>query len=256
MKLVIGIPTAGKPTDPFLKSLKTLRLPAMVESVENKTATGNFVPAQRELLAAFAQERFADFLLMVDDDMVIPEDAIERLLRPFSDPNVGIVGALCYSRDGLRPMAVVDWDSNDTTGAAIPAFDEGTPTEVAGVGFGLAVVRVQAYAAFAQPLFPVHIYVEKSCARVRVCNEDFLFCKRLRENGWKVLLHPGVRCGHYDRDTGQIYPIEWEAAEETGHRRMMVRNADGSIGRPPFDASVGRAQETHVRADVEYILAD
>ena len=256
MKLVIGIPTAGNPAKPFVESLAALDLPSNVTSIENKTATGNFVPAQRELLAEFALERSADFLLMVDDDMVIPPDALERLLLPFSDPVVGIVGALCYSRDGLRPMAVADWDSGDTTGAAIPAFDDRTPTPVDGIGFGLAMVRVAAFRAMSRPFFAAQVYVERAKSRVRICNEDFLFCKRLREDGWAVVLHPGVRCGHYDRDSQKTYPLLWEKPHETNFRRMLVQNADGSIGKVPFDVSVPRAFEKHERADLEYILAD
>ncbi|GAC1655451.1 MAG: hypothetical protein NVS9B12_06560 [Vulcanimicrobiaceae bacterium] len=256
MKLVIGVPTAGNPAEPFVASLRNLRLPEAVNALENKTATGNFVPAQRELLAEFAVQAGADYLVMVDDDMIVPPDAIGQLLEPFADRNVGIVGALCYSRDGLRPMAVVDWDAADTTGAAIPAFDDRTPTQVDGIGFGLAMVRVEALARLDRPLFPAHIYIERALARVRICNEDFLFCKRLREAGWKVMLHPAVRCGHYDRASGKSYPLEWETPQETNHRRMVAGKTDGTVGKVPFDSSVPRAAESHLRADVEYILAD
>lgn len=256
MKLVIGIPTGGRPAEPFLKSLRGLELPPSVTAVENKTATGNFVPAQRELLAQFALQRGAEFLLMVDDDMVIPSDAVGKLLEPFGDPRVGIVGALCYSRDGIRPMAVDAWDAGDTTGAAIPAFDDRTPTAVDGIGFGLAVVRTAAFAQMSRPYFPAQIFIENATSRVRVCNEDFLFCKRLRETGWSVMLHPGVRCGHYDRESGQTFPLEWEKPTDTNYRRMMVRNPDGSIGKRPFDSALGRATERHERADIEYIQVE
>ncbi len=256
MKLVVGIPTAGQPARPFLESFKTLELPAAITAIENKTVSGNFVPAQRELLAEFALERSADLLMMVDDDMVMPADAISRLIESFADSRVGIVGALYYSRDGLRPMAVVDWDPNDTTGAAIPAFDDRTPAPVDGVGFGLVIVRIAALASLSRPFFPAHVYMERALGRVRVCNEDFLFCKRLRDAGWSVLLHPGVRCGHYDRASERTYPLVWESARETNQRRMIAGKTDGTVGKVPFDATVPRAPETHECADLEYILTD
>lgn len=256
MKLLLGIPTAGSPAQPFVQSLQQLQLPPAITAIEHKTVTGNFVPAQRELLAGYALHRNADFLLMTDDDMVVPSDAVAKMLEPFADPAVGIVGALCYSRDGIRPMAVDGWDANDTTGAAIPAFDDRTPTEVDGVGFGLAMIRCKTFGNMTHPFFPVHIFIEQALGRVRVCDEDFLFCRRLKDDGWKVLLHPGVRCGHYDRRSGQVFPLEWEDAAETNVRRMLVRDADGTIAKRAFDPALGRSSETHVRADVEYVIVD
>ncbi|MDQ6930895.1 MAG: glycosyltransferase [Candidatus Eremiobacteraeota bacterium] len=255
MKLVLGIPTAGHPAAPFVESLKGLTLPPQITAIENKTVTGNFVPAQRELLVEFALARHADFLLMADDDMVVPPDAIARLLEPFSDPATGLTGALYYSRDGSRPMAVAGWDPNDTTGAAIPAFDK-TPTSVDGVGFGLVMIRVSALAEMAAPFFPVQIYIERAMARVRVCNEDYLFCKRLRDAGWNVLLHPGVRCGHFDRDSGKTHPLVWETSVQTNSERMMVRKPDGSVGMQSFDGNVGRSVEAHKTAALEYLFVD
>lgn len=255
MKLVLGIPSAGHPAAPFVQSLQGLTLPPQITAFENKTATGNFVPAQRELLAEFALASGADFLLMSDDDMVIPPDAIGRLLEPFSDPSTGLAGALYYSRDGSRPMAVAGWDPNDTTGAAIPAFDK-TPTSVDGVGFGLVMIRVRALSTMAVPFFPVQIYIERARARVRVCNEDYLFCKRLRDAGWNVMLHPDVRCGHFDRESGKTYPLAWEPSHETNVERMMVRRPDGSVGMQPFDGSLGRTAEAHITAAVEYLFVD
>lgn len=256
MKLVFGIPTAGHPAEPFLQSLHAMQLPPSITAFENKTATGNFVPAQRELIADYAFERDADFLMMVDDDMVVPPDGVARMLEPFRDPKVGLVGALCYSRDGLRPMAVTDWDPADTTGASIPAFDDRTPTPVDGIGFGMVLIRMETLGRMERPFFPVQVYIERSAARVRICNEDFLFCKRVRDQGELVMLHPGVRCGHYDRDSQKTYPLAWEQPEHTNFKRMMVQDAGGAIGMKLFDATVGRIEEKHRSAFLDYILVD
>lgn len=256
MKLLLGIPTGGNPAEPFVKSLHQLKLPPAITEIEHKTTVGNFVPAQRELLAGYALHRNADFLLMADDDMVVPSDAVGKLLEPFEDPRVGIVGALCYSRDGIRPMAVDDWNAADTTSAAIPAFDDRTPVEVDGVGFGLAMIRCKTLEVMSQPFFPAHIFIEQALARVRVCDEDFLFCRRLKDEGWKVFLHPGVRCGHFDRQSGQVFPLEWEDPGVSNTRRMLVRDADGTIAKRAFEPNLASAPETHVRADVEYVIVD
>lgn len=256
MKLVIGIPTAGRPAAQFLESLSQIVLPPSVTAIEKKIVTGNFVPAQREVLADYAIGCGADYLLMVDDDMVVPPDLIGRLLEPFADEATGIVGALCYSRDGLRPMAVQDWDPRDTTGAAVPAFDDHTPVRVDGLGFGVALIRVAALGGLAPPYFPAQVYVERNLGRVRICNEDYLFCRRLREASFQVVLHPGVRCGHHDRDSGLTYPLTWEDPAETAHARMLVREGDGTVRMRPFDAGIERISERHIAAELDYIFVE
>ncbi|HEY5339751.1 MAG TPA: hypothetical protein VIK27_01890, partial [Candidatus Aquilonibacter sp.] len=136
MKLLLGIPSAGSPAAPFLESLGKIALPAEATTVERAVITGNFVPAQRDLLVERALEREADVLVMCDDDMVLPPDTIVRLCGTLArNEDAAIAGALYYSRDGFRPMAVDRWDPRDTRTAVIPAFDR-EPIAVDGVGFG------------------------------------------------------------------------------------------------------------------------
>lgn len=256
MKLVLGIPSAGSPAAPFLQSLQTLRLPARFTALQNKTVTGNFVPAARELLAEYALENGADYLLMADDDMVIPPDSLNMLMEPFAQDDVALTGALYYSRDGLRPMAVDDWNPDDTTSAAIPAFDQQSAVSVGGVGFGLVLIRMSVLARMERPFFATQVYIERAAARVRICNEDYLFCHRLRALGHRVMLHSGVRCGHYDRQSDRTFPSNWESPEITNQRRMMVRKPDGNVGMAPFEGAAPRTGERHVSARLDYIVVD
>ncbi len=257
MKLLIGIPTGGSPAKPFLESLAALQLPDAARSVDRITVSGNFIPAQRELMLKRARDTNADFLAMIDDDMVLPSDAIVKLWEILDrDPRCALAGALYYSRDGLRPMAVDHWDEHRTTTAHTPAFDERTPIEVDGVGFGCVLVRVSALALLSEPFVRTQIFIEEHANRVRVCNEDYLFCASLRQKGFTVMLHPGVRCGHYDRASGRTFPQTWEPAHITNRRRMAVMHADGTQALESYDDRVPQTQERHVTAALEYIYTD
>jgi GT2 family glycosyltransferase len=251
VKLFIGIPSSGAPAQPFLDSFATLDIPRSVTSVDRAIVTGNYVPAQRELLVRRALERDADVMLMCDDDMVIPKDALSKLLELLErEPDCGLAGALYYSRDGFRPMAVDHWDPNNTTSANIPAFDA-APVDVDGVGFGCVVLRLDAVRAMTAPLFPAHVYIEPAASRVRVCDEDYLFCSRLREHGFRVVLHAGVRCGHYDRASRVVFPQQWEDSSITSHARIAVADA-GMPKLVPF-THVQESKERHERAALTYI---
>lgn len=253
MRLYLGIPTGGSPAQPFVESLRTLLLPANVSAFERGIVTGNFVPAQRDVLVERAVRWGADTIAMCDDDMVLPADALVGLCAAlYAHETVALVGALYYSRDGLRPMAVDGWEAADTTRGWIPAFAH-DPIAVDGVGFGCVVMRAAAVRAFERPFFASQIYVESTEGRVRVCNEDYLFCARLRASGYVTMLHPGVRCGHYDRARSAVAPHRWEPMEASNRRRVFVRSGDSYALAPLSEAPKETTPERHVRADVVYV---
>jgi len=243
VKLLIGIPTGGQPTRPFLDALSALELPPAITDADRLVWNGNAVAVQREMIARDAVQRGADLLAMIDDDIVAPPDALVKLIAALeADPDAALAGALYYSRDSARPMAVARWSSSDTTTAAIPAYADGKVAVVDGVGFGCIVVRVAALRALTLPYFAAHFYVDPFSRSVRQCDEDYLLCERLRNAGRRVLLHAGVRCGHYDRGSGTTAPSAWETDAETDRLRMIVLQGD-CTALVPFDDAVPRAAE-------------
>jgi hypothetical protein len=255
-RVLLGIASAGSPTQPFLDALATLRLPPGVAPLERSIAVGNFIPAQRELIMSEAIERGFDYLFFVDDDIVLPADALTRLLETAeADPGTAVVGGLYYSRDSVRPIVVADWHGDDTATAHIPAFTSSSAAVVDGVGFGCALLRVAAARPLAPPYFPVHIYIERSARRVRQCDEDYRYCERVRTAGWRVRLDARVRCGHYDRASDTAAPARWESDGETAHPRMIVAR-EGGAALVPLDPSAPTIVEHHVAADVVYISVD
>ncbi|HZY98887.1 MAG TPA: glycosyltransferase [Candidatus Baltobacteraceae bacterium] len=257
MRFYLGIPTGGAPAQPFLESLLSLQLPVGAEAFERGIVTGNFVPAQRDVLVDRAMRWNADTIAMCDDDMILPPDAFAKLCNVLrADARIALAGALYYSRDGLRPMAVDGWEPSDTTQGWIPAFDDQTPVDVAGVGFGCIAIRASVFSEFTRPFFAAQIYVERNAGRVRVCNEDYLFCARLRAAGYRVVLHPGVRCGHYDRAKARVFPERWEDPQTSNRKRVLARIGERYALVPLEDAPKTVARERQIAADVTYIESD
>jgi len=238
-------------------SLSRLQLPPDTEAFERGIVTGNFVPAQRDVLVDRALRWNADVVAMCDDDMILPSDAFGKLCELLrADARIALAGALYYSRDGLRPMVVDGWNPVDTTQGWIPAFDDCAPVDVAGVGFGCVVIRTSVFSQFARPYFATQIYVERNAGRVRVCNEDYIFCARLRAAGHRVLLHPGVRCAHYDRTKGRAFPERWEDAQASNRKRVLARIGERYALVPLEDAPHTVARERQLVADVTYIESE
>ena len=255
MKILLGIPTANTMTKPFLESLATLVLPAECTLFDRTVYFGNYVPAQREMILREAIERQFDYLLMFDDDVVVPAHAIEALLTIVrSDEQTAVVGGLYYSRDGFKPMAVENWHSSNTSAAAIPAFTETSANSVSGVGFGCVLIDIAKARTLEKPFFSPQIFIESGAHRVRLCNEDYRFCERITEAGYLVRLAGGVRCGHYERSTDTVMPRAWESNEFTSVRRMIV-SEDGVEKLVPFNARVAVAPERHETTTVEYLFS-
>jgi GT2 family glycosyltransferase len=254
MKVLLGIPTSGAPTSAFLESLSAVQTPDYVTGLERSVVVGNFVPAQRELIVEKALASNADAVIMCDDDMVLPPEAFIMLLDLIrNDSACGLAGALYYSRDGFRPMTVDGWNPENTTSAAIPAFAS-TPVRVDGIGFGCVAISSAAIRRLVAPYFDSHVYIERAAARVRICDEDYLFCAKIRSAGYEVVLHPGVRCGHYDRASGNIAPGTWEAESLTAHRRIAV--VDNGVPTLVKERDLADQPERHEVARVTYIRAD
>ncbi len=256
MNLLLALPTAGDPSAPFLQSMRNLTLPAGTAGFDRLTIVGNFIPGQRELAARRATKTNADVLVMIDDDMIVPADALVRLIDALaSDAQLAVVGALYYSRDGIRPIAAEHWTSADTTSAAIPAFDDGL-SYCDAVGFGCVAIRVNALRTMPAPFFNTQVYVEERASRVRICNEDFLFCEDVRRAGWRVALDAGIRCKHYDRASGQAFPHDWEDQRSTAIKRMIVVEAGPHYRLVPYDPQQATIRERHERALVDYIIVE
>jgi hypothetical protein len=256
LRIVLGIASGGSPAKPFIESLGKLALPKNVAALTRSVAVGNFVPAQRELIMSEAIAQDADYLFFVDDDIVLPADALQQLVQTAqADPETAVVGGLYYSRDSIRPITVANWNSTDTSSAHIPAFTSTSSAIVDGIGFGCALLRVATAKTLMPPYFPVHIYIERAAHSVRLCDEDYLYCERVRKAGFSVRLDARVRCSHYDRGSDSYAPVSWEPDTETGHERMIVLEG-GSVKLVPLDESVPRAAERHTPATVSYIYVD
>ena len=255
MKLCLGIPTANDPTPVFLKSLSSLHIPPTVASFERIIVHGNFVPGQRELIVREASKRQAEILIMMDDDMILPPDTLLKLLETLADsPDCALVGALYYSRDGSQPMAVTKWRSGAVASAVVPAFTSIAPVLVDGVGFGCIALRMSALADLHMPLFNTQVIIEAEQQRVRICNEDYLLCERLRQAGWTIKLDARVRCGHYDRKSSKVFPEHWEDDRATNIERMLVQTSQGEIRLEPYDGSVQCITEEHQIGSLDYLI--
>lgn len=149
-----------------------------------------FTPYAREEAAKLAIEHHMDYLFMVDDDMMCPEDLFERLYRWDKD----IVAPLAFTRNfPHRPViysVINGWDSTTRTpyfkNQFVMKYPKDQLVECDAVGFGAVLIKVSVLKALSTPLFM------STCGT----GEDVYFCLKARKSGFRVYMDTSTKLGH------------------------------------------------------------
>ncbi|MBQ1047865.1 hypothetical protein KBX50_05250 [Micromonospora sp. C51] len=188
--------------DCVLRTIATDREDACRLAGWTQVRSGANVAAARNRLVNWFLDTHADWLLMVDTDMVwTPEDVTTLLAHAHPDA-APIVGGLCFAKEfdsgavwptlfeaedagGFpRLFRFHSWPPNalyqvDGTGAAFLLVHRTVFETVAARGFSVA--------------YPWFQETENPAGRV---SEDLTFCLRARACGYPVHVHTGVQVGH------------------------------------------------------------
>ena len=147
-------------------------------------------PLARERLTEFALETKMDYMLHIDDDMIIPRDMFERLIRH----NVDVVAPLAFMRlPPHKPVIYQVTEGYDKVRCMeyyvtqnVPNYPKDQLVECDAVGFGAALIKMDVVRKMQPPYF-------MSTTR---SGEDLWFCKCAREAGAKVYMDTSTKLGH------------------------------------------------------------
>lgn len=141
----------------------------------------------------------ASHLLMVDDDIVPPPDALERLLAV----GAPVATAPCpIALDG-RIVANVKTAGSDAWVEDPPA----RPFAVAHTGLGLTLVRREVFDAIRTPWFQFG-----ASAAGRVIGEDTWFSNGVTQAGLAIVCEGTVRCSHVKDGLDLLALARWQEA--------------------------------------------
>lgn len=134
---------------------------------------GTIIPEQRATLARAAIDAGATHLLWIDSDMRFPKNSLQRLLA-HGEP---IVGTNYSTR---RPPYS---PTSETRDGYLYSDVEGL-VEVSHCGFGLILTDVEVFKKIVEPYFALGFNPTDK----RYVGEDFFFCKKARDAGYKILV--------------------------------------------------------------------
>jgi len=158
-------------------------------------------------------ESYTHFMFL-DSDHTFPANMAVQLSGHFTNPEVDMISAVYYARNG-NPLPVVyvkDPARDDSKYMHYPVV--GIPEglcQVDAVGFGAIIIKREVFEALPVPRF-----------RFDGCGEDIFFCVNAKAKGFRVFVDGSMRIGHIkdpeivDYDVFQRYLAEH--SDELGER--------------------------------------
>ena len=185
-KVLIAIPSFDKGEPATFKAIFDMHKPC---ECSFEYVKGYGVAKARNDIAKKAVKGGYDYVMMIDNDIVVPVDALERML----EGNADIVIACCPRKNTTTGQSVLFVDGKnfcDDNNINYSKLDE-LPDRVKlkGGGMGCALIKTKVFQILPFPWFE---YVEYKNGTV--LSEDLKFC--INANMFLIEGDTRVRCGH------------------------------------------------------------
>lgn len=187
-------------------------------------AKGAYIAMERnDLVTAFLRDRSAHWMLQLDNDVIFPEDTIERMLD-LADPDVAPIVAALYlgplqpypgNREAIEYLPL--WTHANEEGERYPVMSvdfsqDLMPIQTCGMGCTLIHRSVFERMEEAYGDDPWHWYAHDVIEGNR-CGEDISFCCRARALGVPIWGAPNIRCGHIKSHV--LHPLSYHDQRPT-----------------------------------------
>jgi len=160
--------------------------------------------ARNKCVEAFIEQGY-DYLFFIDADTVPPVDAIKKLLAAKKKIISGVTCNLKLCDDGLlrpAPMVMKYADPNNPDDGLLPIVRQSGIEEVDGFGMSCCMIHKSVFDGFKKPWFTEQFVAEKG---KKAIGEDLLFCRKLKEKGFKLYADFSIHCDHH-KMTKITYP--------------------------------------------------
>lgn len=208
MKILVAVPTFESIMPDTFKSIYDLDKGE--HEVIFEFIRGYDVATARNKIAQRGIDLETDYVFMVDNDVVLPSDALLKLLENDKDICLGYyahrnqdnvcVGRTCicklYDNDG-KAYYHYPLESEYTTEEMECLAHQGeTAIVVHGGGMGCALIKTNVFRTAQYPWYDWVNYGDKNRGML---SEDLYFCSLVRNYGLKVHADVRVHCGHLFR---------------------------------------------------------
>lgn len=187
MKLVWGCPTYG-PLDP--QAVISQRIALMHAAANGVQWVGDASPdrmafaAARNAVAQAALTSEADAVFWCDSDVILPRDAVTRLVETGHDFITGIY----FQRRTPHFPLIAHFNDDRQSFNWFTEWPENVVAPIDGCGFGCVLTSTPLLRKVGEKVDTWFHYEKFS--------EDFDFCLNAKSVGYQLYVHTGVLCGH------------------------------------------------------------
>jgi len=206
---MIAMPVSKYIESATFKSIYDLARPANT-IIEFHYFQGYGVDQARNHIARCAIEGQFSHVFFVDADIVLPPDALLKLLAHDKDVVSGLYGR---KRIGSNVVEVFNWNPNARNGVSTLQLKQLMPPglhKVAAVGLGCCLIKTGVFKRMQYPMFE-YFYPEDPTMTI---SEDIVFCQNVYDNKMVVFVDSSVVCGHIGSYT--FSPTEALTAKPSG----------------------------------------
>lgn len=198
----ISIPNRSASSEMSASLAKTLQSLEVPESLQDYKVSVNFhhlqpVDANRnEMVKSFLEKEHAEWLLMIDSDIVPPVDILKMV-----EHDKPIVSAVCTIKKGDVPQPVIVKEAGNNyrqvnIQEAVDEIDDETGLlEVEGVGTGAILIRRDVLEDMKPPWFKFE-YNEYGGLKL---GEDFYFSRRCKQNDVDMFVDTTMITQHFKK---------------------------------------------------------
>lgn len=188
-KILIAIPTAKYIESETFASIYNMIKPDNTE-LYFQFFYGYNIAQVRNLMAHFTIINNFDYIFWVDSDIVIPRDALIKLLN--ADKDI-ISGVYIQRKPDQKIPEIYIWENpNKMRNAYLSEVQGNAIQEIAGCGFGCVLTKTQVLKNIGYPQFE---YANALDHRNTI-SEDVDFCMKARRKNYKIFMDSSIKCEH------------------------------------------------------------
>ena len=184
MKILLAIPSARYIEVECFESIYKLKKKGKVELfIPNNYS----IDVSRNLIAKYAEQNGYDYIFWVDSDIIVPKDALIKLLSHNKDVVSGVYAyKILGGKNSVAKRFSPDKEDfyEDIQIKEIKEHDG--LMKVDGFGFGCVLTKTEVFKNIGYPWF---IYTQDM-------GEDIFFCRKAQNAGYELYLDTSVLCGH------------------------------------------------------------
>lgn len=140
------------------------------------------------MLAVASAEMCCDYIMWLENDMILPFDAITRLYESMKKENKLICSGLYFLRgDGTRPCLFNRMPNEKYKFSPVLLFPENSTFQIDCPGMGCVLMNTDVFRKIDFPYFDL---------KESVYGQDIYFYSKVKDNGIDVLVDSSVACGH------------------------------------------------------------